>query len=312
MLLMINAVKEELLDYTSFVSFIKDEITNRMGQGYNIRIFKVMKNNALELDSLVVLKEGENFAPNIYLNAYYDSYIAGTSIIDIIDRLCMIYKHCAIPIVQPDFEYTLELMKPYIFFRLISIERNKKLLTQVPHAEFLDLALTFHCLVRSEAEGIGTIRVTNEHIEQWGISCDELKELAEENTKRLFPPIIRTMEEVIEELLYNDEDDESFEYNPKDEDIYPMYILTNKKGINGASCLIYKDVIKEFAQLIKSDLYILPSSIHEIILIPRDGTEDKDRFQRMVVEINSSQVPIEEVLSDKVYMYSLEKDAIIM
>ncbi len=309
---MINAVKEELLDYTSFVSFIKDEITNRMGQGYNIRIFKVMKNNALELDSLVVLKEGENFAPNIYLNAYYDSYIAGTSIIDIIDRLCMIYKHCAIPIVQPDFEYTLELMKPYIFFRLISIERNKKLLTQVPHAEFLDLALTFHCLVRSEAEGIGTIRVTNEHIEQWGISCDELKELAEENTKRLFPPIIRTMEEVIEELLYNDEDDESFEYNPKDEDIYPMYILTNKKGINGASCLIYKDVIKEFAQLIKSDLYILPSSIHEIILIPRDGTEDKDRFQRMVVEINSSQVPIEEVLSDKVYMYSLEKDAIIM
>ena len=309
---MINAVKEELLDYTSFVSFIKDEITNRMGQGYNIRIFKVMKNNALELDSLVVLKEGENFAPNIYLNAYYDSYIAGTSIIDIIDRLCMIYKHCAIPIVQPDFEYTLELMKPYIFFRLISIERNKKLLTQVPHAEFLDLALTFHCLVRSEAEGIGTIRVTNEHIEQWGISCDELKELAEENTKRLFPPIIRTMEEVIEELLYNDEDDESFEYNPKDEDIYPMYILTNKKGINGASCLIYKDVIKEYAQLIKSDNYIITSSIHEIILIPRDGTEDKDRFQRMVVEINSSQVPIEEVLSDKVYMYSLEKDAIIM
>lgn len=309
---MINAVKEELLDYTSFVSFIKNEITDRMGQGYNIRIFKVMKNNALELDSLVVLKEGENFAPNIYLNAYYDSYIAGTSITEIIDRLCMVYKHCAIPIVQPDFEYTFELMKPYIFFRLVSIERNKKLLTQVPHAKFLDLALTFHCLVRSESEGIGTIRITNEHIEQWGISCDELKELAEENTKRLFPPVIRTMEEVIQDLLYNNGDDEVLDYGAGDEDIYPMYILTNQKGINGASCLIYKDVIKEFAQLIKSDLYILPSSIHEIILIPREGSEDKERFQRMVIDINSSQVPIEEVLSDRVYMYSLEKDTIIM
>jgi hypothetical protein len=310
---MINAVKEEVLDYTSFVSFIKDEITDRMGQGYKIRIFKVMKNNALELDSLVVLKEGESFAPNIYLNSYYDSYIAGTPLTEVIERLCMIYKHCAIPIVQPDFEYTLELMKPYIFFRLVSIERNKKLLTQVPHTKFLDLALTFHCLVRSEAEGIGTIRITNEHIEQWGISCDELKDLAEENTKRLFPPVIRTMEEVIEDLLYSDEDDDKvLDYGAEDEDIYPMYILTNQKGINGATCLIYEDVIKEFAKLIKSDLYILPSSIHEIILIPREGSEDKERLQRMVIDINSSQVPIEEVLSDRVYMYSLEKDAIVM
>lgn len=310
---MISAVKEEVLDYTSFVSFIKDEVTDRMGQGYNIRLFKVMKNNALELDSLVVLKEGENIAPNIYLNAYYDSYIEGTPLTEILDRLCMVYSNCAIPIVQPDFEYTLELMKPYIFFRLVSIERNKKLLTQVPHTKFLDLALTFHCLVRSEAEGIGTIRITNEHIEQWGISCDELKDLAEENTKRLFPPVIRTMEEVIEDLLYSDEDDDKvLDYGAEDEDIYPMYILTNQKGINGATCLIYEDVIKEFAKLIKSDLYILPSSIHEIILIPREGSEDKERLQRMVIDINSSQVPIEEVLSDRVYMYSLEKDAIII
>jgi len=98
----------------------------------------------------------------------------------------------------------------------------------------------------------------------------------------------------------------------KDEDIYPMYILTNQKGINGASCMIYKDVIKEFAQLIKSDIYILPSSIHEIILIPLEGSEDKERFKRMVIDINSSQVPADEVLSDSVYMYSLEKDAIVL
>ncbi|MDD4111750.1 MAG: DUF5688 family protein [Herbinix sp.] len=309
---MISAVKEEVLDYTSFVSFIKDEVTDRMGQGYNIRLFKVMKNNALELDSLVVLKEGENIAPNIYLNAYYDSYIEGTPLTEILDRLCMVYSNCAIPIVQPDFEYSLELMRSYIFFRLVSLERNKKLLTQVPHFKYLDLALTFHCLVRSEEEGIGTIRITNEHIETWGISCDELRELAEENTKRLFPPVIKTMGEVIQGLLYKDEDEEILDFMSKDEDIYPMYILTNQKGINGASCMIYKDVIKEFAQLIKSDIYILPSSIHEIILIPLEGSEDKERFKRMVIDINSSQVPADEVLSDSVYMYSLEKDAIVL
>ncbi|TAH66399.1 MAG: hypothetical protein EWM47_10185 [Anaerolineaceae bacterium] len=309
---MLYAVKDELLDYASFVGIIKNKIIERMGEGYNIRIFKVMKNNSLELDSLVVLKEGRNFAPNIYLNAYYESYIAGTSITEIVDRLCMIYTHCALPIVREDFEYTFESMRPYIFFRLISIERNKKLLTQIPYIEFLDLAITFHCLVRSEAEGIGTIRITNDHIEQWGISCDELNELAHNNTRRLFPPVIRTMEEVIKGLLYNNESDEIFDYEDQDYDTYPMYILTNEKGINGASCLLYDDVIREFAQLINSDLYILPSSIHEIILIAGEGSEEKERFQRMVVDINSSQVPAEEVLSDRVYIYSLEKDAIIM
>ena len=309
---MVNAVKEELLDYTKFVGLIKSKITERMGKGYKVKIFKVMKNNSLELDSLVVLKEGKNFAPNIYLNAYYESYAAGTSIPEIIDRICMIYEYCAVPIVEEDFDYSLELIKPHIFFRLISLDRNKKLLTQVPYVKFLDPAVTFHCLVRSEEEGIGTIRITNEHIEQWGISCDELMELASENTKKLFPPVIRTMEEVINNLLAEEYPDDEISFCDKStNEMYPMYILTNEKGINGAACLLYKDVIREFAQLKNTDLYILPSSIHEIICIPCNGLEDKELFQRMVMDINRTQVPAEEVLSDNVYMYSLEKDAII-
>lgn len=286
------AVKEELLDYASFVSFVRNMVSERMGEGYSIKLFKVMKNNSLELDSLVVLKEGRNFAPNIYLNAYYDSYIAGTDVIEIVDRICMIYDHCSIPIVQEDFEYTLEHMRPYIFFRLVSLERNKKLLSEVPHTEFLDLAVTFHCLVRSEEEGIGTIRITKEHMNLWNISLNELKELAYNNTIRLFPPVIRTMEEVIRSLLQSDEmNGVDFDYVKPEDEAYPMYILTNEKGINGASCLMYKDVIRDFARDIKSDIYILPSSIHEIILIPMESTDDKEHLQRMVVEINASQVP---------------------
>jgi hypothetical protein len=75
---------------------------------------------------------------------------------------------------------------------------------------------------------------------------------------------------------------------------------------------MYKDVIRDFARDIKSDIYILPSSIHEIILIPMESTDDKEHLQRMVVEINASQVPPEEVLSDRVYTYSLAQDAITL
>lgn len=310
---MLDAVKDELLDYTSFVSFIKEKIKERMGQGYSVKIFKVMKNNSLELDSLVVLKENRSFAPNIYLNAYYDSFLAGTSMSEIMDRLYMIYNHCAVPIVQEDFEYSLELMKPYVFFRIVSLEKNKKLLTQIPYIEFLDLAVTFHCLVRSEEDSIGTIRITNEHMKLWDVALEDLQELAFDNTKRLFPPIIRAMEEVIKSFLCSDDiEKEGVGIGDSRSEEFPMYILTNEKGINGASCLLYKDVIKEFAQLIKSDLYILPSSIHELILVPMLSAKDKDNFSRMVMEINSSQVPTEEVLADHVYIYSLARDAITM
>ncbi|NLJ97407.1 MAG: hypothetical protein GX321_09675 [Clostridiales bacterium] len=308
-----NMVKEELLDYVSFVDYVKKEIEARMGDGYQVRIYKVMKNNSLELDSLIVLKEGRNFAPNIYLNAYYESYATGTSLVNIINRLCMIYEHCSVPILQEDFEYSFDTMKPYIFFRLISLERNKKLLSQIPHVPFLDLAVTFHCLVRSEEDTIGTIRITNEHMKMWEINLSQIKKLAFSNTKKMFPPIIRTIEKVIQGLIKGDSlQSGNYEFEDSPKDSYPMYILTNEKGINGASCMLYKDVIKDFANLINSDLYILPSSIHEIILIPMENSMDKERFSHMVREINKSQVPIDEVLSDHVYMYFLKTDTITM
>jgi hypothetical protein len=312
MLLMLSNLKDNLLDYTSFVSLIKRMVTDRMGQGYKVKLIKVIKNNSLELDSLVVLKNGENIAPNIYLNSYYDSYIEGTPITEIIDRLCLIYKNCSISVVKPDFEYTIELMRPYIFFRLVNFERNKQLLKKLPHVRYLDLAITFHCLVRCDEDSINTIRITNKHIERWGISRDELMELAKENTIRLFPPVIKTIKEVIPGLLYSGELDEISEYGVKDEIICPMYILTNQKGINGASCMVYKGIIQEFAQLIRSDLLILPSSIHEIILVPCNVAEDREHLRRMLIDINASQVPVEEVLSDNIYTFSLERNAIMM
>ncbi|MDI9509298.1 MAG: hypothetical protein GX319_09330 [Clostridiales bacterium] len=308
---MLNAVNEELLDYTSFVSFVKENIKERMGHGYKVKVYKVMKNNSLELDSLVVLKEDRSFAPNIYLNAYYESYLEGTCIREIMDRLCMIYSHCAVPAVQDNFEYSFELMKPYIFFRIISLDRNKKMLAQIPYMEFLDLAITFHCLVRSEEDNIATIQITNEHIRLWGVTSQDIKDLAFENTRRLFPPVIKSIGEMINGIISGDIGEKEgiiIENDCNDE--FPMYVLTNVKGINGASCLLYKDVIKELAQLLKSDLYILPSSIHELILVPMVSTKDKESFSRMVMEINSSQLPVEEILADHVYIYSLSRDTI--
>jgi hypothetical protein len=91
-----------------------------------------------------------------------------------------------------------------------------------------------------------------------------------------------------------------------------MYILSNHKGINGATCLLYENVLYEFAQLIQSDFYILPSSIHEIILVPYDKTISKETLADMVKDVNRTQVARDEVLSDRVYFFSRKNNAITM
>ncbi len=91
-----------------------------------------------------------------------------------------------------------------------------------------------------------------------------------------------------------------------------MFVVSNVKGINGASCLIYPDVIKNLAEQLDADLYILPSSIHEIIVVKNNQKMDKNTFREMVTDINRTQVPEEDILSDNVYFYSRKRNAITM
>lgn len=320
---MLQLMEERTLDYATFISTVRDIVKERMGEGYDVRIYKVVKNNSLELDSLVILKEGKSFAPNIYFKPYYESYIEGTSVDVIAERLCCIYNHCSMPLVKEDFSYTLKEMEPYIFYRTVSFDRNRKILKEIPHIRYLDLAITFHCLVQSDEEGIGTIRITNSHLKQWGIALGDLKKMADANTVRLFPASIKNMEEVLKGMFYSGltddlESDFSKELeilltDKKDaEKQHEMYVLTNQKGINGASCILYDDILQNFANKINSDFYILPSSIHEVLLVPKTKNMKKEDLAAMVREINATQVADEEVLSDNVYFFSRENRLVML
>ncbi len=322
---MLEVLKETDCSYQSFVATIVEMVKAKMGEDYTIQIYKVIKNNSLELDSLILLKEGRSFAPNIYLQPYYEAYLDGISMEEIADRLCCVYRDCSPPVPGRDFNYTFEAVKNNVVYRLINYEKNQKLLEKVPHLKFLDFAITFHCLVHYGQDGIGTIRITNEHISHWKVSLEELEELAAENTINQFPPRIRSMDEVIrrmmddgdgkngdcKEVLRGTSLDESLEeLTLGKEGSRKMYILTNSQGINGATCMLYRDVLKDFSNHLKSDLFILPSSIHEIILVPYACSISKELLRDMVIDVNRNQVAKEEVLSDQVYYYSRERDAI--
>ena len=219
-----------------------------------------------------------------------------------------------------EIQFTFECMKDSIVYRVINREENKQLLLECPHIEFLDLAATFHCLVKDEGEVLGTIRITNEHMKQWQVELSDILECAKKNTPKLMPPVLRKMEDVLMEILQSGDltmepekieselkclqDDKGMEA----EDQVAMYVLTNTKGINGASCILYQNVIRNFSKLIQCDIYILPSSIHELILLPAYSEYQIEQLEEMVREINLTQVPTDEVLSNHVYYYSRKEN----
>lgn len=315
------------MNYDQFLISIKNSVKKRMGGGYFVEINHVTKNNSIELDGLIILKNGEIITPNIYLNSYYESYLDGECIEDILDEIIKIYEDTMDEGEQEALciQYEFSEMKSSIVFRLVNYNKNTKLLNEIPHIHFLDLAITFHCLVKDNEDGIGTIRITNEHIEHWNTTLEELTELARINTPNLLPASIRSMNDVIIDILNkemeiqdlencnNDKNEiENMLDQMKQDTALDMYVLSNTKGINGASCLLYPEVVKELADELDTDFYILPSSIHEMILVKDNGQVDKNALREMVLDVNYTQVAEEEILSDSIYFYSRERDAITL
>ena len=304
------------MQYQEFLEKCLYMLKEQLGEGYNIQLNSILKNNSITLDGVVILKNDAKITPNIYLEEYFAQYEQGVEMETIISCIIGVYHDKVMERGDFEIQFTFEKMKENIIFRIINLEKNKELLCHCPHLEFLDFAITFHCLVQDQIDSIGTIRITDEHLNAWNITTTQLYECAKKNTPRLLPPLLRNMEEVLREILQQEElsldvnqihmelnrfDEESRIPDRRNRD---MYILSNTKGINGASCMLYPDVIQNFSRLLKCDIYILPSSIHEIILLPAVEEYEKTQLEEMVTEINQTQVPYEEILSNHVYFYS--------
>ncbi|MEG1459457.1 MAG: DUF5688 family protein [Acetivibrio sp.] len=283
-------------------------VEKRKGKTHDIRTTHVVKNNGTTLDGLTILEKGETIAPTIYVNEYYTLYLEGKDPECIADDILLQYEEAVKNQIYrlDDATFSLSVIQEKIIYRLVNFEKNKKELKKLPYIPFLDLAITFHCLIGKGDKEIGTIRVTMEMMEQWKFDIKKLWKTAKKNTETIFPAQIRPMEEVICGIFEKEENS----WMPMEKPDFSgpkMYIASNKLGINGAATLLYEKTISSFAQSCQCDFYILPSSIHELILIPYQESITKEDLCEMVRDVNRTQVPEEDILSDNVYFYSRKK-----
>lgn len=282
-----------------------EQVTGKLAElcadsDYEISCDIFTKNNDTPRYGVVIQKKEEAISPTIYIDNYYKDYVnKKLTLTEVAEQMLSVLESVREHADKyRSFSVDYEECREKVVYRLISLEKNRQLLQEIPHIPFLNLAVTFSVVCNMSEHGLESLRISNELMDKWGITTAQLVHLAEKNTPRLFPVKIDSMENVL--FTYLGLKDGLFSENT---DCGPLLIVTNESGINGASVLLYKDVIHNIAEKYQSNLYILPSSIHEIIVVPNENSGNLEQLSEMVKNINQKHVDDEEVLADNAYYY---------
>lgn len=295
------------MSFEGFIVCVKYDIQKMMGSNYEVSVEDIRKNNDMKLKGLIIKEYGINIAPTIYLNSFYNDYIEGRPLDYVEQDIIQCYRECKFKESFDMGDFTeWERARQHIVFKVVNYERNEELLRDVPHLRFLDLAVVFNCLLATDKKGSATILIHNKHMKYWKTAKEELYIAASENTPKLLPFKFRQLSQIVGNMVDTEES-----INMQDV-ARSMYILTNEPAINGAGCILYHDVLKDFSEKMGKDLYILPSSVHETLIIPEKEGMSLGWCSQMVRDVNASDVRPDEILSDRAYKYVRETREIIM
>ena len=298
--------EEKRMKFEEFVEKIIENMQKRVPENYLVEVQNICKNNDLKLTGLTIGDQNLNIYPTIYLEEFYKKYEEGVSFETITDIIWNTYCQNA-PKGNWDTSRFIEWrnVKDIICPKIINYGANRELLNSVPYRKVCDLAVVYYAVVDICENGVASILLRNEHLKLWGKTEADLYELALENYRRIFSITSRNLDDIILELM-NCKEDISFDENT----IVPMIVVTNNKKLNGAAAILFPDELQKIADKMGADLYILPSSVHEIIVLSIDNTMTVDELKETVRFVNSHELRQEEVLSDNVYLFNRHNPSI--
>lgn len=295
-----------MMDYEVFKEVVKEKFLSYMPdsyQGMEIRVDSVEKINR-KLDGLSLYLEGEKGmpSPTIYISDMYNEYLRTedlqATIQNAAEAMDKVFRQASLPPLDKS------MAKDNIVFQLVNTVQNEELLKNMPHREFQDLSIIYRWVLSVGENGISSTMISNDLAKELGMGEEQLFKAAAENTRRILPPVVKSMNEVMREMFLADGMPPSMadlmigEMPPEQ----TMWVISNECRINGAVSMLYEDKLHKLAEDVESDLYILPSSVHEVIAVSVEMGEPEELAQ-MVAEINMDQVDLSERLSNQVYHY---------
>ena len=297
------------MDYEQFKERIEEDLHQALadhGIDANFSQHHVEKLNA-SYDALSVTPEGSHIGVNANLSAMFEAIENGQDYNEVVSR--------ASESIITDIENTPEInvedltnydeMKSKLAMEVVSADRNAEMLENVPHEQMEDMAVVYRLILGQDSEGRSsvfvtndlTVLVTNDLMEQFGVTHEQLHEDAMINAPEIRPSEIRGLSVVMTEMMGPGM---TPEIDPADEQ---MFVAGVSDIIYGAGVIAYPNFFEDAAEKLGGDFYVLPSSIHEVLLVRDNGEMTAKDLEVMVKEVNATQVAPEDQLTDHVYHY---------
>lgn len=280
---------------------------------YEVKSIPYKKINEIR-DAIILVKPNPgkpNISAVVYLDDLYELYRYSNDLVMILEYTATFLTECINNIPMPKIE--LDNVTDNVIFQLVNTLRNEELLKRVPSRKYNDLSVVYRWIIgRGEDGEIQSSIITNELADIIGVSEAELFKMAMKNTVELFPPVIRPILNILEQfkiecIINNRAVEAEIEQilaeknNVQDENNF--WVLTNEDAFCAAGLILHEDILWSIANQLDSDLYILPSSVHEI-LIAKTTQFSLEDLVKTVREVNAGDTVREnEFLSNHIYYY---------
>ena len=296
-----------MMNRKEFYEYVKDNVKEYLPESYKdaeIKLQEVVKNNGLKLTGITIPKGNQRTVPTVYLDSLYQKYVNGkdadSCVGDVADmRIEAQDKAEFIDMGVPDiFDY--EKMKDKLQVRICDREWNEERLADKVVTEHGDFDAYYAVNLKENENGIGSIPVTISLMNEWGVSAEQIQTdaMAADQNRGV---VLMDMNEMVKSMIFGGEPENLLHEKLDIEAIEnPMFCLTNTQKMNGASLLLQEDIRKQIGECLGSDYFVLPSSIHEVLILPDNGMLEVPELNAMVKEVNETQVERQEQLSDKV------------
>lgn len=288
----------------------KDMLLERLHaefEGYNFRVEKIVKNNDYTYDGVCIRSENGEIFPVVPLKLLEEKYKEEKNMEPLVET----FRKSINSELKMNFWYIMEYenVRDSIMLRVINYEMNRGFLEAVPHKRYLDLAVAYMVEIpdKEDMNKVYNAMVSDKLMAEWGITEEELYETARKNYFAKRPTVIKDMRTVLLDLMGIDVGDEEFLEDDREPN---MYVMSNSNNKHGAAAILDIDTIRRLAGDLKRNLYLLPSSVNEFIIIPEYDEVNEKTLLSLVRDTNETVICRMEWLSNNIYYYDRECDMI--
>ena len=299
--------------FEEIIEAVKNEIPQTLRDHITVEMREVIKTNDERLHGINLRIPGYDAVPTIYLEDFLKDYESGRPVKEIAQAAMDIMREGMNSAPCTDnISLRYEDIEDKLVLQVVEAERNRERLKDLVYRPAENgFVMVAYVVVEENENGNMRFAVRKDMAENYNYDVDKLLDKAAANTQERYQPVLKDMGSVI---LSGSCDLGGINPLKDDYTVSPdevMYILTNENGLNGAGVLFYPDMKKRIGEILDDSYYVLPSSLHEVIIMPEKLSPDIRVLEAMVKDANRTVVESQDILSDRVFMFDREKNRMI-